>query len=90
MKEMIAGKVQPYVFHMSWTTNKENKRKFFQQLGDWHNSCGSSTPLEKMPQQSANGCCSVEPIIKCHYRDKPSKVPCRESDPIDEDKKSWW
>eukprot|EP00546_Thalassionema_frauenfeldii_P019774 CAMPEP_0178903354 /NCGR_PEP_ID=MMETSP0786-20121207/5111_1 /TAXON_ID=186022 /ORGANISM="Thalassionema frauenfeldii, Strain CCMP 1798" /LENGTH=517 /DNA_ID=CAMNT_0020574717 /DNA_START=125 /DNA_END=1675 /DNA_ORIENTATION=- len=83
MKQLIAGKKQPYVFHMSWTTNKENKRQFFQQLGDWYNSCRSNTKIDNMPEQSANACCSVEPIIKCHYRDKPSIIPCSESSPID-------
>lgn len=90
MKQLIEGKKQPYVFHMSWTTNKENKRHFFQQLGDWYNSCKSTPKLDSMPEQSANACCSAEPIIKCHYRDKPSRIPCKDSPSIDKNKPSWW
>jgi len=90
MEDMIAGKVHPYIFHMSWTTNKDNKRKFFQQLGHWHNSCESGTKIESMPQHSAKLCCSAEPIVKCHYRDKPSKLSCHQSPPIDDNKGSWW
>lgn len=36
MKEIIQNKRQPYIFHMSWTANKENKKKFYEQLGEWH------------------------------------------------------
>jgi hypothetical protein len=26
-----------------------------------------------------SSCCAAEPIFKCHYRDKPSKIPCPDS-----------
>ncbi|OEU20300.1 hypothetical protein FRACYDRAFT_182077 [Fragilariopsis cylindrus CCMP1102] len=35
-------------------------------------------------------CCAVTPLMKCHYRDKPSRIPCHDSIPIDEDGKSFW
>ena len=35
-------------------------------------------------------CCSVEALFSCHYRDKPSKKPCRDSPPIDKGKPSFW
>ena len=35
MRDLFAGKVNPYIFHMSWTLNKDNKQKFFRQIGDW-------------------------------------------------------
>ena len=35
MRTVIEGKRSPYIFHMSWTENKNNKQKFYQQLGDW-------------------------------------------------------
>ena len=28
-------------------------------------------------------CCSPEPLITCHFRDKPSKIPCPDSPAID-------
>jgi len=35
IREMIAGTKTPYIFHMSWTQNHKNKKKFFQQMGEW-------------------------------------------------------
>ena len=35
-------------------------------------------------------CCLAQPNIVCHYRDKPSKIPCKESDPIDKGRPSFW
>lgn len=35
MHDLFEGKVKPYIFHMSWTLNKDNKQKFFRQIGDW-------------------------------------------------------
>jgi Nucleotide-diphospho-sugar transferase len=93
--------IKPYIFHMSWTTNKENKRKFFQQMGEWYvnDQC-----LEKSVQQLGiegdqgqgdesllvSKCCAAEPLISCHYRDKPSKIPCKDSPPIDKGHGSFW
>jgi hypothetical protein len=98
MKDMIAGKVKPYIFHMSWTTNKENKRMFFEQLGDWHvdDQCIGSTTSKILSDGRNNGsdlpsaCCLAKPQVKCHYRDKPSRIPCKDRPSIDKDKPSWW
>ena len=35
-------------------------------------------------------CCSVKPIVKCHYRDKPSIITCTDSPLIDKDGISFW
>lgn len=32
MKRFLAGEIDPLVFHMSWTKNKENKRLYFEQV----------------------------------------------------------
>jgi len=33
MKALVEGKnTKPYIFHMSWTLNKDNKQKFFEQV----------------------------------------------------------
>lgn len=37
MKDFFNGKVHPYIFHMSWTENKNNKQKFFRQMGSCKN-----------------------------------------------------
>ena len=91
MKDMILGNIEkPYVFHMNWNDHKETKRKFNQQLGDWFvdDSCIASTLVESVASSNSN-CCVREPIIVCHFRDKPSKIPC-ESSPLIEDVTSFW
>jgi hypothetical protein len=95
MKDFLAGKVKPYIFHMSWTENKDNKQLFFEQMGDWYvkDECVGSTVtkiLTSTQHDLSKACCSAEPIIRCHYRDKPSKIPCKDSPPIDKGHKSWW
>mmetsp|Transcript_25023 Transcript_25023/g.69010 ORF Transcript_25023/g.69010 Transcript_25023/m.69010 type:complete len:601 (-) Transcript_25023:23-1825(-) len=98
MRRMIAGDADPYIFHMSWTLNKDNKLLFFQQLGEWYvkEECVHKQPKELSFLDASNespfaeGCCIAEPIFKCHYKDKPSKLPCHDSPPIDKVGKSWW
>lgn len=35
-------------------------------------------------------CCLAEPKVECHYRDKPSIIPCHDSPPIDKDGQDFW
>lgn len=80
MKKLIGGAIKPYAFHMNWNNSKETKKKFNQQLGDWH----------LLPDcQSDFSCCAVEPEVVCHFRDKPSRVRC-DSSPFIEDETSFW
>jgi len=83
MKRMISGDIKPYIFHMSWTQNKDNKKLFYEQLAEWY---------LKGEDSGCNGldCCVAEPIITCHFKDKPSKIPCNDSPPIDKNGKSFW
>ena len=98
MKDMLAGRVTPYIFHMSWTHNKANKALYFRQMGEWYlqDKCVASTvPQITGMETVSNGglhdsCCAAEPIISCHYRDKPSKIPCKDSPPIDKGRRSFW
>ena len=107
MHQIVKGEVEPYIFHMSWTTNKSNKFKFFQQMGQWHlrEECVERTAHQILsgegsgdrPPSTAGGesslvdlCCSAEPILTCHYRDKPSVIPCNGSPRIDSDGKPFW
>ena len=84
LKDIVQGKHVPYLMHMSWTTNKRNKLVFLQQMGLWYtnNSCengggvGVANGLSSGELETA--CCSAEPVIKCHYSDKPSVVECRD------------
>jgi hypothetical protein len=109
MKDIVTDKVVPEMFHMSWTANKKNKVKYFQQFGEWYvaDKCIATTKNDIMGKsehidEDGSGdpniikkslfdqCCLVEPNIVCHYRDKPSKIPCKESDPIDKGRPSFW
>ena len=96
MKRFLTGEVDPYIFHMSWTLNKNNKLLFFQQLGEWYvkDQCINKNPADIfMDSDAANFatvCCLSEPVFECHYKDKPSKFPCDDSPPIDKGGKSFW
>jgi hypothetical protein len=97
MKEVVTGKTTPYLFHMSWTKNKENKRKFFQQMGNWFakDECTGKTVSDIVGDGSegrgmSEHCCSADPIVVCHFRDKPSSIPCKDSPPIVKNKPSFW
>ena len=83
MKKMIAGEIKPFIFHMSWTQNKDNKKLFFEQMAEWYT---------KEDDTGCNGleCCLAEPIITCHFKDKPSFIPCKDSPPIDKGRRSFW
>jgi hypothetical protein len=101
MKKMVEGTVEkPYIFHMSWTNNKEDKIKFFQQMGDWHlqdqctptflqTAAAATSPL-MTPGELVGSCCTAEPNFKCHYSDKPSIRPCKDSPKMEKKDKSFW
>jgi hypothetical protein len=87
---------KPYIFHMSWTKSKDNKIKFYQQMGEWYLADDvcltadyeldvSHTVLAE-PQK----CCVAVPTVVCHYRDKPSKIPCPDSPTIDKNGRDFW
>ncbi|GKY90578.1 hypothetical protein MPSEU_000031500 [Mayamaea pseudoterrestris] len=96
MKDLFAKAVNPYIFHMSWTLNKVNKQRYFEQMGEWyyHSQCIGKTVDEILTTAHDGGlfehCCSAEPLVTCHYRDKPSIIPCKDSPPIDNGQGSWW
>mmetsp|Transcript_27529 Transcript_27529/g.42323 ORF Transcript_27529/g.42323 Transcript_27529/m.42323 type:complete len:264 (-) Transcript_27529:46-837(-) len=97
MHEIVEGRRFPWIFHMSWTTNKENKLKFFQQMGLWYTKCTDPSESAKLaglesstPETFVPKCCSSEPIVTCHYKDKPSVHPCPNSPNIDKGKRPFW
>jgi hypothetical protein len=100
MRAFFDGTVHPYIFHMSWTLNKDNKLLFLKQMGEWYvqEPC-IHKKVDEVPGLDAasvennsyiSTCCAAEPLISCHYRDKPSKHPCKDSPPIDKGKPSFW
>lgn len=82
MKEIVAGKKVPYVFHMSWTLNKANKLLFMKQMGMWY--------MKDEDMLNVNKVCAEEALVSCHYRDKPSVISCKDSPPLDKKAKSFW
>ena len=98
MRELVKAKDSAYIFHMSWTKNKDNKVKFLQQMEDWyvkdecvHKKLDEIAGLDPSSGQGfEQKCCSAEPVFKCHYKDKPSSKECKDSPPIDKGKQSFW
>lgn len=90
MKDLLQGRIEAYIFHMSWTLNKDNKIFFFKQMAEWYLQEHCRTmPLSEI-DGDAGECCSTKAIVSCHYRDKPSKNPCRDSPSMDAGKPSFW
>jgi len=100
MKKLVKGKEDDaYIFHMSWTHNKDNKLKFFKQMGEWYlnEKCVGKT-LGEITEGGAvvtelplvEPCCLAEPEITCYYSDKPSKTTCNGSPTIDKGGKPFW
>ena len=104
MRALFKGELHPYIFHMSWTFNKDNKLLYFRQIGEWYvddtciqkkaevilNAHGGNANSDIGGGMLIGPCCHAEPIVSCHYRDKPSIIPCHGSPPIDKGKPSWW
>lgn len=99
MRALFRGELHPYIFHMSWTLNKDNKLLYFRQIGEWYldDKCIQKNAEDiflvsngSPPGDMSSLCCHVEPLVSCHYRDKPSIIPCHDSPPIDKGKPSWW
>jgi hypothetical protein len=66
---MFEDNVYPYIFHMSWTFNMDDKLHHYQQMGMWYLGNDTSTC-------SGFDCCLDEPNFQCHKQDKPSMRPC--------------
>lgn len=97
MKDVVQGNANAKIFHMSWTSNKMNKLKFFQQMGEWYlnEKCigetkGTIAGNTTSPLALIQPCCLADAAITCHYKDKPSKIPCNDSPPIDKGGRSFW
>jgi hypothetical protein len=64
---------RPYMFHACWNSNKKDKLKMFQQIGEWRVLQNEACPL---PHQRF--CCSAQPVgVGCYMPGYPSVVPCQ-------------
>lgn len=102
MHDLMKGKTDSYIFHMNWTRKVPEKYSFFRQMGEWYvkEKCiADATNGVKESGEADNDadnafliglCCSSEPLVSCHYRDKPSKTPCKDSPPLVKGGVSFW
>ncbi len=91
MKQMVRGDNKPYVFHMCWTYDREDKLAYMKQMGMWYlkdDKCADKTVESR--GDVAITCCSAEPIIECFYKDKASVIPCKDSPLKDRGSQSFW
>jgi len=58
----------PWIFHMSWTENKEVKLQFFQQLGEWYARDTCVTPPPEVGQKRPKGS-----GVKVNYKELEAK-----------------
>lgn len=89
MHEIVTGKRKPYLFHINWTENREEKLSFLQQMGLWFVQPQCAVPGEAVLNQDRS-CCAADPLVTCHYRDRPSAVPCHDSPAMVKNGKSFW
>jgi hypothetical protein len=64
-------------------------------MGEWYvnSTCAGEARdnFEPPAENSVLGaCCSAQPIVRCHYSDVPSKIDCRDSDPIVKGREPFW
>jgi hypothetical protein len=93
-KDMFAGKRHPWILHMSWTKNKDSKIMYYRQLDHWYlqDKCMD----KKVNEIAVDGgnfvdtCCSAKSLFSCHFRDKPSSRPCKNSPALDNNGVSFW
>jgi len=89
MKDILTGKITPYVFHVNWTREKGEKLTYLKQMGEWFLSdkCnGTNVPTGNL----LTTCCLPEPEISCTFRDKPSKHSCKDSPASAPTNPSFW
>ena len=90
MKEFVDGNKKPYVFHMCWTLNKQDKVAFMKQMGMWYLKDECIDEKADTLGDVNSACCSAEPIVECFYKDKASIEPCKESPVKDKGAGSFW
>lgn len=93
MKRLInSNKSSSLSLHYNWNTNKVVKRQLLEQMGDWYvqDLC---LPMEEQQNTTLNtaACCAAQPLIRCHYSDLPSVIPCPDSPSFNKDnaRKFW-
>ena len=68
MQQYVDGELKPYVFHMCWTANEENKLKYLKNLGLWFLKPTCSEDAFREEARAAEGnhltldeCCAATP-----------------------------
>ena len=88
METALSGTIASRVIYIYsiWLTFLENAKDG----GSSGNEIGVNENGERDDGILFEPCCLAEPNVVCHYRDKPSKIPCTDKDPIDKGKPSFW
>jgi hypothetical protein len=83
---IASGTVKPIMYHMCWTANKDDKLLYMQQMGEWFlkEECGGKSIREG--EKASTDCCAAEPVVTCHFKDKPSVPECKGQSMGDRDK----
>lgn len=78
----------PYVFHMSWTASKKEKREYLEQMDNWfvEDACvgksvaqitgTTATATTSNTTLLTTQCCATQSLFRCHHPKKPSTRPC--------------
>lgn len=90
MKQLAKGEKKPYVFHMCWTLNREDKVAYMKQMGMWYLNDKCVGKKAASLGDINNACCAAEPIVECFYQDKASIIPCTDSPKKDKGSSSFW
>lgn len=85
MKKLFqSNKTSALSMHMNWNSHKDEKRPFLEQMGDWYllEPCVGDRTLSDIELASGTQgnlvatCCSPTPLYRCHFKNKPSVLPC--------------
>jgi hypothetical protein len=74
---VIEGRTRFLIFHLSWSQNKDNKIKYFQQLGEWRTTGPEDAITTPLDCSGLDCYCLSEPNLKCHCSDTLSKIACK-------------
>lgn len=69
MQQLFRGDIGPWIFHMNWTLDPNEKLKKMSQAGMWYVDDECINELES--ENRAGLCCLAKPAIKCVIKDKP-------------------
>jgi hypothetical protein len=86
--KLLRGEVEPWVFHVNWTSNTKEKLEKMKQLGMWfvQDTCPMLQPKwtgnETIGENVLYSCCLAEPLIECSSKQFPCAKHVNKTAPI--------